>query len=90
MQIGIFHIMFAALVTYFAVYYGSGLFLRITGYVRRRKNISCLEKEIMKMEHALGNESAYEKLDSRQKKELRNKLARYMEALSDIRRNRSD
>ncbi len=85
----IFYILIALLITYAVFYYGSGLYFHIAKCLRIRKDISYFEKETMKMENILNNETAFQKLDSRQKKDLRDKIARYRETLSDIRQNKA-
>ncbi|WP_291322528.1 hypothetical protein [Desulfonatronospira sp.] len=77
----LFYISIILLITYFVVYYLSGLYFKAKKQLRQRKDISYFEEEVRRLEVEY-NKEHFNSLDSQHKKELEDRLQRYRETLN--------
>ncbi|WP_161598687.1 M3 family oligoendopeptidase [Desulfonatronospira thiodismutans] len=75
------------IITFFVVYYLSGIYFNIKKKLRYRKDISYFEQEVQRLEEKYNSPGYFQSLDSQDQKELKDRLQRYRETLTDLKNN---
>ena len=84
MLTNLFYISIALIITFFVVYYLSGLYFNIKKKLRHRKDISYFEQEVQRLEEKYNSPDYFQSLDIQDQKELKDRLQRYRNTLTHL------
>ena len=83
----LFYISIVLIITFFVVYYLSGIYFNVKKKLRHRKDVSYFEEEVKRLEEKYNSPGYFQSLDFHDQKELKDRLQRYRDILDDLKNN---